>query len=311
MDSVCFMKNTASYCFNTASSVRYSLVIATLHDDGELRRCLDSLLALSVGPVFEVIVIDQNGDDRLVGVVKEFANRLSLVHERVGFRAACRARNLGVRLARGEWVGFPDDDCQLLPDTLREVDRVTCLPRVRVVSGRTVDASGDPTVLRWRKEQVEFTRWTMFGCLTEATLFVRRDAFLSVGGFDERFGPGARFPAAEGIDLMNRLFDFMRDGREVACYSPRICMIHPSKIPPWNRWAVGRFHAYAYGDGGLIAKNPGPHMLYWGARTLFAASLQAMPMRGWRSLAFAARLVGLFRGFFVGLLVFHLLPRKE
>jgi glycosyltransferase involved in cell wall biosynthesis len=291
---------------HSATAFKYSLVIATLHDDGELEKCLTSMLALADSPTFEVIVIDQNGDDRLVDLLRRFADCLSIVHERVTFRAACRARNLGVRLAKSTWVGFPDDDCQLMPDTLQEVDRLTSHFQASVITGQTVDTSGVPNVLRWKKESVNFTRWTMFGCLTEATLFVRRDAFLKVDGFDERFGPGARFPAAEGIDLVNRLFADLGDGHEVACYSPRIRMIHPTKIPPWNRWAVSRFYSYAHGDGGLIAKNLQPHMLYWGARTIVAASLQVLSMRGWRSVAFAARLAGLFKGFFAGLLVFHI-----
>jgi hypothetical protein len=103
-----------------------------------------------------------------------------------------------------------------------------------------------------------------------------------------RLGPGSRFPAAEGIDLVNRLVADLGDGNGVATYSPRIRMTHPSKIPPWDRWAVRRFHSYACGDGGQIAKNDQPHILCWGARTVVAPALQMLSMRGWRSLAFGS-----------------------
>jgi glycosyltransferase involved in cell wall biosynthesis len=275
--------------------IRFSLVIATLHDDGDLAHCLRSLTELTDPPEFEVIVVDQNGDDRLAGVIADHAGRLEIVHERVAYRGASRARNHGARLARGAWVGFPDDDCRLLSDTLHEVARLSADPALRVVTGQTIDDQDAPNVLRWRRETIRFTRWNMFGCLTEATLFVDKACFLEAGGFDERFGPGAAFPAAEGIDLMNRLFQRYGDG--LACYSPQVRMRHPSKIPPWSRWAVGRFYAYAQGDGALIAKSPRPHMLYWGARTLASALLQTLLFRGWRSLAFGARVAGLLRGF--------------
>lgn len=242
-----------------------------------------------------MIVVDQNGDDRLVGLLAAFSERLDIVHRRVDFRNASRARNLGASLARGDWLGFPDDDCELLPDTLQSVELLSRDPQVKVITGRTVDASGAPNVLRWKDNPVAFDRWTMFGCMTEATLFVRREVFSAAGGFDPRFGPGARYPAAEGIDLMNRIFAVLGDGK--ACYDPRVTMRHPSKIPPWNRWAAARFHDYARGDGALIAKHPRPHMLYWGLRTLVAATLQVMRCRGWLSLAFAARIAGLLRGF--------------
>lgn len=273
---------------------RYSLVIATLNDSGSLADCLASMVGIDPKTRFEVIIVDQNGDDRVVSLVAQFAGQLDIVHERVAFRGACRARNLGSRLARGEWLGFPDDDCQLLPDTLSEVEKLASDPQIKVVTGQTIDSAGTPNMLRWEQKTTEFSRWNMFECLTEATLFVRRDAFWAAGGFDECFGPGTSFPAAEGIDLMNRLFS--RFGDDKAWYSPRIRMLHPTKIPPWNRWAVGRFHAYARGDGALIAKNPQSHMLYWGLRTVASATLQTLAFSGWRSIAYGARLIGLFSG---------------
>jgi hypothetical protein len=66
------------------------------------------------------------------------------------------------------------------------------------VAGQTIDEKGDPNVLRWKRRAMEFTHWTMFGCLTESTLFVEKRSFLAAGGFDERFGPGATNPVAEG-----------------------------------------------------------------------------------------------------------------
>jgi len=45
---------------------QYSFVIATLHDNGDLEYCLASLVELKSGPSFEVVIIDQNEDDRLV-----------------------------------------------------------------------------------------------------------------------------------------------------------------------------------------------------------------------------------------------------
>jgi glycosyltransferase involved in cell wall biosynthesis len=276
------------------SACRYSLIIATLDDQGDLARNLDSLTRLRGAPPFEIILIDQNGDDRLAGLTAAYAGRLRITRRRVDFRGASRARNLGVQLACGEWVAFPDDDCELFPDTLAEVERLAADPAIRVITGRTVDADGQANLLRWQRQPMVFDRWQMFGCLTEATLFVRRDLFLAAGGFDENFGPGARFPAAEGIELMNRLFDLIGVGK--AYYSPRVAMRHPTKIPPWNRWAARRFHQYSIGDGALIAKSPRPHILNWGARRLVAACLAILTLRGWRSLAYAASLAGLLRG---------------
>ncbi len=163
-----------------------------------------------------------------------------------------------------------------------------------MISGRTVDDAGNSSVLRWGTRPQSFTRWSMFRCVTECTLFVERELYTSVGGFDPDFGPGARYPAAEGIDLVNRLLGEAKRGH----FSPMIEFVHASKIPPWNDWAVQRFGSYAVGDGALIAKSPSLPMLHWGARTILSALRNRMANDPMRRAAYAARLSGLLKGFF-------------
>lgn len=276
-------------------SIRFSLIIATLDDAGDLLLCLESLATQVDAPRFEVIVVDQNDDDQLVPLIERFSERLEIRHERVDFRGASRARNVGARLAQGTWLGFPDDDCQLLPDALQQADRASQNPRLRVITGQTIDEAGAPNVLRWKQAPTYFNRWSMFGCLSEATLFVHREVFLQAEGFDQRFGPGAQYPAAEGAELMDRLFGIIVAGQ--ALYTPAIKMRHPTKIPPFTRWAVGRFYAYATGDGAMIAKTPQLHVLNWGARTVLSAIRSLFTRNPWQAAAYAARLAGMVKGF--------------
>lgn len=280
----------------TKDSIFLSFIIATLDDNGDLARCLQSLSELEKCSPFEVIVVDQNGDDRLVETIVRYRTHFILHHEQVLFRGASRARNFGAKLARGRWLSFIDDDCFVLQSTLRLVENAALELRPQVITGRTIDDTGNPNLLRWGSREEWFTRHTMFRSLSEATLFVSRDLFFATAGFDEHFGPGALFPAAEGIDLMERLFMAMKNPS--AYYSPRISIVHPSKIPPWSRWAASRFYSYACGDGALIAKSMQPHMLFWGMMTLGSAILQLLNLQGrWRTIAYSARILGLFKGF--------------
>lgn len=280
---------------NDTHSTLVSLVIATLEDDGDLAHCLQSLCEQRDAPRFEVIIVDQNESNDLAETLTDFAGRLDIIYKHTNIRGASRARNLGASLARGIWLGFPDDDCRLLPDALHEVRATTRDPAVHVITGRTIDSNGSPNVLRWKDRASYFDKWTMFGCLTEATLFVRRDTFLLAGGFDERFGPGAAFPAAEGVELMNRLFGHVRPDQ--VFYNPAVQMEHPTKVPPWNRAAVSRFHSCAIGDGALIGKSTKAHTLNWGFRTLVRSLIEMVSFNRWKSAAYAARIAGLFQGF--------------
>ncbi|NGP17508.1 glycosyltransferase family 2 protein [Devosia aurantiaca] len=273
-----------------------SLIIATLSDNGTLVACLESLCDQERAPSFEVIIVDQNSDDRAASLIPKYLPRLPLHHLQVNFRGASRARNHGASLASGDWLSFPDDDCELRPNALAEFARIqSANPALKIITGQTVDEGGLANVLRWKTEPSAFTPATMFSSVTEATLFVDAKAYASVSGFDERFGPGTRYPAAEGIELVNRLFEL--HGHACAYYSPTIQMQHPSKIPPFNRWSAKRFHSYAIGDGALIAKSPKSHVLRWGSRTVISSIIQAFSLPPWRGLSFASRLLGLLRGF--------------
>lgn len=276
-----------------AATPYISLVVATLGTTDVLERLLASLTALENAPPFEVIIVDQNGDDRLDPVTGRFASRLALTHEKVAFKGASRARNHGAALARGAWLGFPDDDCELQRGALERMREAVDATGLQVVTGRTIDASGEASVLRWGHAAERFDRWTMFRCVTECTLFVERALFTAVGGFDPNFGPGGDYPAAEGIDLVNRLLGTAHHGY----FSPAIEFVHASKIPPWNDWAVERFGHYAIGDGALIAKSPSLPLLYWGGRTILAALVNLTAADRHRRAAYMARLRGLATGF--------------
>jgi hypothetical protein len=186
-------------------------------------------------------------------------------------------------------VSFPDDDCVLQPDVLQQVAAVVAEPDVKVVTGQTVDESGRPNLLRWGSERVTLTRWNMFACLTEATLFVQRELFLGVGGFDEAFGPGAPYPAAEGVDLMQRLLAHPAGGRAV--YNPLVRLQHPSKIPPWNDWAVSRFQLRDRRRRGG-GQEPQRQPALVGVSHAGPAVLQGLYFRGPRGRAFSMRIRG-------------------
>lgn len=275
-------------------AIPVSLIVATLGSPELMERLLASLAAQSDAPAFEVIIVDQSGTDGLAGTVTRFAPLMPIIHHRAGSRGASRARNLGTLLARGTWVGFPDDDCEFLPQTLSRAAPLLADQAISIIAGMTVDPDDRPNLARWAPKRRVLDEWSMFGCFTEATVFIRRDLFERSGGFDERFGPGATFPAAEGIDLMNRVLPLAGPGGAV--FDPGIKLRHPTKIPPWTRWAVDRFHAYAVGAGAAIAKVPKPHMLFWGLRTAASAVQVIGFLSPWRGLAYGSRLPGLWRG---------------
>lgn len=246
---------------------------------------------------FNVIIVDQNSDNSLADVISAYDSLLLITHLKVSFVGANRARNEGVRHSDARWVMFPDDDIVFLKDSLNNCFESLSNNQLQLFSGITIDVEGKPNVLRWRKKEGSFSKWDMFSCLSESTIFVQRELFLSVNGFDERFGPGEKYPAAEGIDLVNRMF--MLDANLKTFFTPRIQFAHPCKIPPWNDWAVERMASYGFGDGAMLAKNKQLHIIKWGAVTLAAAFITLFSLDKYKRKAFFFRIVNMIRGFFV------------
>ncbi len=92
---------------------RFSLIVATIARTDELRRLLVSLTQQEFSD-YEVILVDQNEDDRIQNVIVEFTDRLTLI--RISSpKGASRARNSGLPKASGEIIAFPDDDCWYSP----------------------------------------------------------------------------------------------------------------------------------------------------------------------------------------------------
>lgn len=213
---------------------------------------LNSLLRLSFRN-FEAIIVDQNGDDRLGPIMRRFEPglRLHRVHQTV--QNASLARNAGAAMATGDWLVFADDDCTYHPETLSSAADVIAARRPHVLAGNVICPDGKE-ISPWFKGRGPLNALTVLICLYESCLFFRRDSFLDLGGFDPEFGPGARYPASEGAELLYR---FLRTHpRGEAWFDSSVYCFHPRKVPPFNHAALERGRLYAFGRGALAAAHP-------------------------------------------------------
>jgi glycosyltransferase involved in cell wall biosynthesis len=102
-----------------SSMPRFSLIVATRDRTSELSRFIASLRSNSLQD-FELIVVDQNDDDRLGSILADALpfDQLRVIRCPIG---VSRARNAGLDAARGEILAFPDDDCWYPNDILQSV----------------------------------------------------------------------------------------------------------------------------------------------------------------------------------------------
>lgn len=92
-----------------------SILVPTYKRADKLRRALESVPG-AVSAIYEVIVIDDCPDGSGRGVAQRFGAHY--VHKAGVDRGQSFSRNIGLELARGQWVVFLDDDDYFLPGGL-------------------------------------------------------------------------------------------------------------------------------------------------------------------------------------------------
>lgn len=168
-------------------------------------------------PEFEVIVVGDQPDISGFRLPDHFADQIKYVH--CPDANICRSRNLAVQIAAGEVIAFCDDDAVPEPDWLRQLARAFVFQDVGGVGGLvrgsdgikiewrggTFDRTGAETFIPMRDEVRVFDAdsqvyGNQFVGTMGANSAFRREAVLSVGGFDESY----RYYLDE-TDLMLRL----------------------------------------------------------------------------------------------------------
>ena len=274
----------------------FSLVVSTLGRVAPMEQLLASLERQTFGD-FEVVVVDQNDDDRLDALLTRHRASLRLTRIRSA-RGLSLGRNAGLAIARGRIVAFPDDDCWYAEDTLERVAKRFADVSLDGLSTWIGETPGTDGLGRrpWGV-QARIGHGNLFRLPISASLFVRHDALLRDGiAFDERIGAGRRIGAGEETWFVHQLLD---RGARIE-YDGSIRVHHPV-LPdrdPGKAWSYGL--GFGYVCRRLIAAGQ-PRILYPLGRALLrsAGAAAFFALRGDidRSRTFAARLGSIVIGF--------------
>lgn len=229
-----------------------SLILATLGRTEELQRLFNSLARQTFSD-FEVIVVDQNADDRLAPVVRR-ARKLGIATTHLKHQPPnlAAARNVGIEAARAPWIGFPDDDCWYDPALLQRLTaRSMAIDEPQGIIARWVEQGDAPETAA----RLSWARSRAFRDIpvSSITLFMQRRLLNTIGGFDSRLGIGQWFGAAEETDLVLRA---LRIGASLA-YEPSAHVHHALDLSRPGDNAQIRLAARqrARGTGALYAKH--------------------------------------------------------
>ena len=236
--------------------MKFSLILGTILRTEELARFLDSLASQDYRD-FEIIIIDQNADDRLAPIIDSWHHKMDIKHLRSAVKGLSRARNEGLKMAAGEFVAFPDDDCWYPQSLLSEVALwFDAHPGLDGVSGQSRDGEGRLSQMPWPPGAELFDRFTVWTQAISYTIFLRRLVVDAVGNFDETLGVGAGTPWGSGEETDYLLRALSLQFRLM--YEPSIFVFHPHPLTRYDEALFARGATYGAGMGRVLRKHGAP-----------------------------------------------------
>jgi GT2 family glycosyltransferase len=231
-----------------------SLIVSTRNRPEFLSDLIDSVFGGTERPA-EIVVVDQSDGPHpgLVDAQSDGPTRVRYVFSPE--RGLSRGRNAGISAATTEILAFADDDMLASREWFGAlIHALLSAPPRSVVVGQVLPGVGEspgsfaPST-RGDRNPAVYSGRVDTDVVSAGNMAIRRSAFADIGPFDERLGPGTRFPSSEDNDLGFRLLEA---GYRVV-YAPGATLTHRSwrRAEDWIplRWSYGR------GQGAYFAKH--------------------------------------------------------
>jgi glycosyltransferase involved in cell wall biosynthesis len=224
---------------------RFSLVIATLGRTADLALLLESIYRQQRRDV-EIVVADQNEDDRVSRLLEQAPAEIRIVHLRLSQQNVSAARNAGMEVATGEILAFPDDDCWYPASLLQQVDAwFESHPEYAVLAVGAVDDAGLRSGNRWLQNACDIRPFNALRTTFCSSLFIAAPSCRRSIRFDPALARG------EETDFILRLLASGRRGR----FDRTLHVHHPRRDMLSGTVTRARALSYGAGMGRLVRRH--------------------------------------------------------
>lgn len=205
------------------SRIGISVIVPVYKVGPYLRQCVDSILRQTYKSI-EIILVDDGSPDDCGAVCDEYArkdSRIRVIHKPNG--GLSDARNAGIDLARGEFIGFVDSDDWIDDDMFESMHALAIARRADIsICGKYEVRDGHVILPPFSPADAQVSVCSRMEALKALTEDIRIDSHAWNKLFRRELFDSIRFPVGklyEDIYVMHRLFD--RAERIVVAWEPK------------------------------------------------------------------------------------------
>lgn len=228
-----------------------SVIVITYNRHYFLSRCLHHLLKQDFKGSYEIIVVDDGSTDKTKSVIKQLQEGHKNLHyvpkEHGGY---ARARNLGLKHARGRIIAFTDDDCFVSAEWLTKIQES--------MAKNSADAVGGP-ILNPTDKYVAWAHYILnFSSCFPAKIARFADTIPTANvAYRAKSIQGHSFPEYLGFaNYEDSVFNYglRKEGKKIV-FSPEIQVTHHTweeKYGLKKFFEIQKRHAMGFCGGGYV-----------------------------------------------------------
>lgn len=168
---------------------KISVVMTVYNEEKYISETITSVLNQTFQD-FELVIIDDNSDDATYAILENICDERIKIHKNQENLGCAKSSNIGLQLARGEYIARIDGDDTWYPEKLdRQYDFLLKNPDIAILGtgNEVIDENGE-TIDNWDSTispEAAYFLLNFRNCLTHSTVMYKKAFALENGGYNE------------------------------------------------------------------------------------------------------------------------------
>ncbi len=227
---------------------KISFIIASVDREEQLQQCISSIEKAheyNKNIPIEILVVIQKAKQKKDIHIRFKEITTFYYIDKLGLSVA---RNFAISKSTGEYLVFLDDDAMVNENFIDVLSKnILIYSDINAFCGRLIDhVQNVPFSPLFANKKVKKLGRLQFQYFMGSAHILSKKVINKIGGYDERFGVGAKYPGGEESDMFFRLIR----AREQVIYLPDIIFFHPIPVVPSSY-----VYKYSYAFAAVITKH--------------------------------------------------------